>query len=61
MCPDTIVISLETNVHDCGTYCETNGATRLTYSNTRRCRCCTASSELTETNYIDKIYTLVGK
>ena len=59
-CVNTISEDFRDSLGDCKTYCETNGAKRLTFFPNNYCRCCTASSELSVTSANSKIYTLQG-
>ena len=63
-CPETMHAGVRDSLVDCQTYCETNGARRLTFfpnkdpSNKYYCRCCTASTKLSMSAHNGQIYTL---
>ena len=59
-CSKTIVLSTRDSLADCKAYCMQNGATRLTYFQTKMCLCCTADSALADAISTAEIYEFGG-
>ena len=59
-CSKTIVSSTRDSLADCKAYCMQNGVTRITYFQTKMCRCCTADSDLASAIPTAEIYEYGG-
>ena len=59
-CSQTIVSSTRDSLADCNAYCVQNGATRLTYFQTKMCLCCIADSALADAISTAEIYEFGG-
>ena len=59
-CIKTMVLSTRDSLADCKAYCMQNNATRITYFQTKMCRCCTADSDLASAIPTAEIYEYGG-